>query len=181
MEDHVVKREMELVPYKLTERQGWASIQVETGSDGHVKEFSLLHLACILISELRHKAEAHLGREVANAVIAVPHYLPYIRRQDLASVGRYDLGFHGVKVIDQQIAAAAAYHHHTKRDDGKAVLVFHLGGRTSSATIFKFINGTARHITARSDLFLGGKSFDRSSSTLCGFLQPDVIDAQNYY
>ncbi|RLN30523.1 mediator of RNA polymerase II transcription subunit 37f-like [Panicum miliaceum] len=159
MEDHVVTREMELVPYKLTKRQGWACIQVVTGPDGHVKEFSLVHLAGILISELRHKAEAHLGREVANAVIAVPQYLPYSGRQDLASVGRYDLGFHGFKVIDQQIAAAAAYHHHTKRGDGKAVLVFHVGGRTSSATIYKFINGTARHIAARSDLFLGGDDF----------------------
>lgn len=152
---------MELVPYKLTERLGWASIQVETGQDDGraTKQFSPAHLAGILISELKHKAEAHLGREVGNAVIAVPIHLTYTAaREELVAAGRRKCGFWGVKAIDQQIAAAAAYQHHTKQGDGKAVLVFRLGGRTSDATIFKFINGTARYITARSDLFLGGKS-----------------------
>nr|CAB3496774.1 unnamed protein product [Digitaria exilis] len=158
--DHVVQREMELVPYKITERLGWASIQVEAGQDGRAKEFSPADLAGILISELKHKAEAHLGREVAHAVIAVPIHLTYTARRALVAAGRFEYGFRGVKVIDQQISAAAAYQHHTKQGDGKAVLVFRLGGRTSDATIFKFINGTTRYITARSDLFLGGKIVD---------------------
>ncbi|KAF8718034.1 hypothetical protein HU200_025504 [Digitaria exilis] len=154
------EREMELVPYKITERLGWASIQVETGQDGRAKEFSPADLAGILISELKHKAEAHLGREVAHAVIAVPIHPTYTARRALVAAGRFEYGFLGVKVIDQQISVAAAYQHHTKQGGGKAVLVFRLGGRTSDATIFKFINGTTRYIAARSDLFLGGKIVD---------------------
>lgn len=138
-------------------------METAAGQDGRAaKELSPADLAGILISELKHKAEAHLGREVAYAVIAVPTHLTYTARGALVAAGRYEYGFRGVKVIDQQIAAAAAYQHHTEQGDGKAVLVFRLGGRTSDATIFKFINGTARYITARSDLFLGGKSLDRS-------------------
>nr|CAB3501711.1 unnamed protein product [Digitaria exilis] len=131
-----------------------------TGQDGRAKEFSPADLAGILISELKHKAEAHLGREVAHAVIAVPIHPTYTARRALVAAGRFEYGFLGVKVIDQQISVAAAYQHHTKQGGGKAVLVFRLGGRTSDATIFKFINGTTRYIAARSDLFLGGKIVD---------------------
>ncbi|CAN6341011.1 unnamed protein product [Urochloa humidicola] len=156
MMDDVAKREAELVPYKLIDRRGRISIQAE---QGRVKEeFPPARLACILISELKRRAEAHLGHEVRHAVIAVPRHLS-IQRQDLVSLGRFDLRFQGFKVVDEQIATTAAYHLHTERGDGKAILFFHLGGRTCDATIFKFINGTTRLVDARSDLFLGGDDF----------------------
>jgi molecular chaperone DnaK (HSP70) len=53
--------------------------------------------------------------------------------------------------------AAASYHHHTEQGDGKAILVLRVGGRTSNATIFKFIDGEARYIAAQDDIYLGGK------------------------
>ncbi|CAL5096560.1 unnamed protein product [Urochloa decumbens] len=153
--DDVAKRAAELAPYTIIDRRGRISIQVEAGR--LKEEFPPARLAGILISELKRRAEAHLGHEVGHAVIAVPRHLS-IQRHDLAYVGRY-LGFRGFKFIDEQIATAAAYHLHTERGDGKAILVFHLGGRTCDATIFKFINGTTRLVDARSDLFLGGEDF----------------------
>ena len=61
------------------------------------------------------------------------------------------------KAIDRQIATAAAYHHHTEQGDGKAILVLRVGGRTSDATIFKFIDGEAHYVMAQDDIYLGGK------------------------
>ncbi|CAL4909847.1 unnamed protein product [Urochloa decumbens] len=154
--DDVAKRAAELAPYTIIDRRGRISIQVEAGR--LKEEFPPARLACILISELKRRAEAHLGHEVRHAIIAVPRHLS-ILRQDLVTLGRFDLGFRGFKIIDEQIATAAAYHLHTERGDGKAILVFHLGGRTCDATIFSFINGTTRFVDARSDLFLGGDDF----------------------
>ncbi|CAN6350008.1 unnamed protein product [Urochloa humidicola] len=154
----VAKREAELVPYKLIDRRGRISIQVEAGAGRVKEEFPPERLAVILMAELKRRAEAHLGRELRHAVIAVPRHLS-IQRQELAALGGYYLRFQGFKVIDEQIATAAAYQLHTERGDGKAILVFHLGGRTCDATIFKFINGTTRFVDARSDLFIGGDDF----------------------
>ncbi|KAK3143177.1 hypothetical protein QOZ80_4BG0359520 [Eleusine coracana subsp. coracana] len=103
--------------------------------------FSTQYVAGTLISELKHMAEAHLGREIEYAVLTVPRHVTYAGRQSLRYAGMVLGGFRSVKVVDEQIAAAAAHGHHLQPGDGKVVLVFHVGGRTTHATIFKFING----------------------------------------
>uniref|UniRef100_J3LHP3 Uncharacterized protein n=1 Tax=Oryza brachyantha TaxID=4533 RepID=J3LHP3_ORYBR len=125
------------------------------------KEFSLAHIAGILISHLKKMAEAHLGSEINNAVVTAPSRLSYTDdgKESLSLAARGHAGFRAVKVVDQHIAAAAAYGHHTTQGDRKAILVFHLGGRTSHATIFKFVDGTARLIDTIVDHFLGGDDF----------------------
>uniref|UniRef100_A0A804UM72 Luminal-binding protein 2 n=1 Tax=Zea mays TaxID=4577 RepID=A0A804UM72_MAIZE len=157
LKDDVVKSEMKLSPlYKFSEREGRVAIQFNHPSRrGQVIEFSPLDLTVVLVSELKHMAEAHLGRELSAAVIAVPRHLNYNGRQDVVNVGRYDAGFRrAAKAIDRQITL---YHHHTEQGDGKAILVLRVGGRTSDATIFKFIDGEARYVTAQDDIYLGGK------------------------
>lgn len=151
---------MELVPYRFVEWLGLAAIQVET-ADHQVKVFSVTHLAVVLIAELKHRAEAHLGRHISHAVIAVPRHLTYGGRQDVVFAASIWGGFRGggVKAIDQQIAAAAAYGHHTEQGDGKTILVFRVGGRTSDATIFKFVHGAARYVYSQDDYFLGGRYY----------------------
>ncbi|KAF8684361.1 hypothetical protein HU200_044249 [Digitaria exilis] len=145
---------MQLVPYNFTRQLGWASIQL--GETGQV--LSPHHLAGILISELKHMAEAHLGRQIENAVVTVPRHVTYDGREHVRFAATSQAGFRVAKIVDEQIAAAAAHGHHTEHGDGGgAVLVFHVGGRTSHATIFKFVDGRARLIQARDDLFFGGK------------------------
>jgi endoplasmic reticulum chaperone BiP len=158
--DDVVKSEMKLSPpYKFSEREGRVAIQFNHPSwRGEVIEFSPVDLAVVLVSELKHRAEAHLGRELSAAVIAVSRHLNYNGRHDVVNGGRHDAGFYrGAKAIDRQIAAAVAYHHHTEQGDGKAILVLRVGGRTSDATIFKFIDGEAHYVMAQDDIYLGGK------------------------
>ena len=155
--DDVVKSEMKLSPpYKFSEREGRVAIQFNHPSRrGQVIEFSPLDLTVVLVSELKHMAEAHLGRELSAAVITVSRHLNYNGRQDVVNVGRYDAGFRrAAKAIDRQITL---YHHHTEQGDGKAILVLRVGGRTSDATIFKFIDGEARYVMAQDDIYLGGK------------------------
>ncbi|KAL6620805.1 hypothetical protein ACP70R_035944 [Stipagrostis hirtigluma subsp. patula] len=153
LEHEVAKRTMELAPYNLTQDLGRLFVQV----DGRAEKFSVHHLAGILMSELKHMAEAHLGHDIENAVVTVPLQLTF--RLDMEFAGREHAGFRAVKVVDEQVAAAAAYGHHKEQGDHKAILVFHLGGRTAGATVFNFIDRTAFVIAARSDPFLGGDDF----------------------
>ncbi|KAJ1266570.1 hypothetical protein BS78_08G162100 [Paspalum vaginatum] len=157
LEDDVVQNEMKRAPYKFSEVAGRAAIKIQAGTT--TKELSPVDLSVILITELRRRAEAHLGRELWSAVIAVPRHLNHAARQSIVSAGWLSAGFHGVKVIDRQIAAAAAYRHHEAQGDGKAIMVLRVGGRTSDAAIIKFINGAARLVHARDDIGLGGDDF----------------------
>jgi endoplasmic reticulum chaperone BiP len=102
--DDVGKSEMKLSPpYKFSERAGPVAMQFNHPSRrGQVIEFSPVDLAVVLVSELKHRAEAHLGRELSAAVIAMPRHLNYNERHDIVNVGRHDAGFHrGAKAIDR--------------------------------------------------------------------------------
>ncbi|GJN11998.1 hypothetical protein PR202_ga30239 [Eleusine coracana subsp. coracana] len=126
--------------------------------------FSPQYVAGTLISELKHMTEARLGREIEYAVLTVPRHVTYAGRQSLRYAGMVLGGFRSVKVVDEQIAAAAAHGRHLQPGDGKVVLVFHVGGRTTHATIFKFINGMPWYINSHDNLFFGGNNLSLSFS-----------------
>ncbi|PWZ45278.1 Mediator of RNA polymerase II transcription subunit 37f [Zea mays] len=119
LKDDLVKSEMKLSPsYKFSEREGRAAIQIQAAGGGQVIELCPLDLADVLFSELKHRAEAHLGCELSAAIIAMPHHLNYNGRQDVVNMARYDAGFRrAAKAIDRQIAAAVAHHRHTEQSD----------------------------------------------------------------
>ncbi|XP_037428492.1 heat shock 70 kDa protein BIP2-like [Triticum dicoccoides] len=155
----MVKREAELVPYQFTEELGRCGIQMET-EEGHVMNFLPERVAGILIAELKKIAEARLGREIESALVTVPgHFNGAQRSWFRREAARLHGGFGVAKVVDEQVAAAAAYRLHEKRGDGKVVLVFHLGGRRSHATKFRFKDGTGHLLDERHDAYLGGDDF----------------------
>nr|XP_040242264.1 heat shock 70 kDa protein BIP2-like [Aegilops tauschii subsp. strangulata] len=157
--NEMVKREAKLVPYQFTEQLGRCGIQMET-EEGHVMNFLPERVAGILIAELKKMAEARLGREIESALVTVPGHLNGAQRSSFRrEAARLHGGFGVAKVVDEQIAAAAAYRLYEKRGDGKVVLVFHLGGRTSHATKFRFKDGTGRLLEERHDAYLGGDDF----------------------
>lgn len=158
--DEMVKREADLVPYKFTEQIGRCGIQVET-EQGQVMNFLPERVAGILIAELKKMAEARLGHKIGYAVVTAPaHFNDALRSSSIRNeAARLHGGFSAVNVVDEHVAAAAAYRLHEKRGDGKVVLVVHLGGRTTHATKFKFKDGSGRLLQERHDAYLGGDDF----------------------
>ncbi|KAG8100552.1 hypothetical protein GUJ93_ZPchr0013g36094 [Zizania palustris] len=106
---------MEIVPYKFTEMVGWIAIQLEAGKDSHVSDFSIEHLAAILVHAI------HI------AVITLPSHL-----WDHASDIFHYVGIDAIKVVHPHIAAAATIvdhlaelikkkHHRDVRQDKNAL------------------------------------------------------------
>jgi heat shock protein 5 len=156
IDNEMVKREAELVPYQFTRQAGRCGIQMET-EEGHVMNFLPERVAGILIAELKKMAEARLGHKIGYAVVTVPAHFNDAQRSYVRNeAARLHGGFSAVNVVDEDVAAAAAYRLHEKRADGKVVLVIHLGGRTTHATKFKFKDGSGRLLQARHDAYLGG-------------------------
>ncbi|XP_044359277.1 luminal-binding protein 4-like [Triticum aestivum] len=150
---------MELVPYKLVGTQaGRCAIQIET-EEGGAEVFSAHTVAGILISKLKRMAEAHLGRKIRSALLTVPWHSRDYQRHLLATAARLEGGFSAARYVDEHVAVAAAHGHHEKARQDKVILVFHMGGRTTHATMFKFRDGTARLIEGRHDARLGGDDF----------------------
>jgi heat shock protein 5 len=158
MHNAVVKREMELVPYKLFRTPyGTPGIQIQA-EGGDARNFQTEEVAGILMSKLKQMAEAHLGREIKNALLTAPVHFTADRKHSLMAHARWDGGFSGTRSVGEYVAAAAAYGLHEKRRHGKGILVFHMGGRTTHATRFKFryTDGLAHHLGASYEAQLGG-------------------------
>ncbi|CAM0870670.1 unnamed protein product [Alopecurus aequalis] len=159
IDNEMVKREAELVPYKFTRQCGRCGIQMET-EGGDVMSFLPERVAGILIAELRKMAEARLGRKIGYAVVTVPGHFNDAQRSSVRDeAARFHGGLSAANVVDEQVAAAAAYRLHEKRGDGKVVLVIHIGGRTTHATKFRFKDGSGRLLQHRHDAYLGGDDF----------------------
>uniref|UniRef100_A0ACD5WQE8 Uncharacterized protein n=1 Tax=Avena sativa TaxID=4498 RepID=A0ACD5WQE8_AVESA len=155
----MVKREAELVPYKLTQQLGpRCGIEIET-EEGGVKRFLPEHAAGIVIAELKRMAEARLGREIRYAVVTVPAQFNGARNWFRREAAQFHGGFRTAKVVDEPVAAAAAYRFHEKWGDRKVILVFHLGGRTTHVTKFRFQDGSGNLLSTQDDAYLGGDDF----------------------
>ncbi|KAF7110977.1 hypothetical protein CFC21_111033 [Triticum aestivum] len=135
--EDVVKRETELVPYKLVEfPDGRCAIEIQS-EEGGAKVFPADEVAGILVSKLKRMAEAHLG-QIRNVLLTVPWHSRDYQRHLLATAARLEGGFSAARYVDEHVAVAAAHGHHEKAREGKVILVFHMGGRTTHATMFKF-------------------------------------------
>ncbi|EEE64889.1 hypothetical protein OsJ_19748 [Oryza sativa Japonica Group] len=109
--DPHAKRVAQIAPYKLGEKIGRCSIQVQLddGAKCRVEDFLPEDVAGILIAHLKSTAEAHLGHRIDNAVVTVPGHFNGNQRQEVSSGSTEYGGFRYVSVVDEQVAAAAAH------------------------------------------------------------------------
>ncbi|KAM0841531.1 hypothetical protein ACQ4PT_058960 [Festuca glaucescens] len=88
MHNAVVKREMELAPYNLFRSQyGTPGIQIQT-EGGDSRDFHTEEVVGILVSKLTQMAEAHLGREIENALLTAPVHFTRNQKHSLMAHAR---------------------------------------------------------------------------------------------
>jgi heat shock protein 5 len=109
------------------------------------------------MSKLKQMAEAHLGRNIKNALVTAPMHFTADQRNSLMAHARWEGGFCATRSVGEYSAVAAAYGLHEKTRHGKVILVFHMGGRTTHITRFKYKQDGMAHLFGRVyDAHLGG-------------------------
>ena len=121
--------------------------------------YPFMHIAGLVLDQVRLQAEAALRTRVSQCVIAVPaHFAKAQRTAILAAAER--AGLNVLRLVNEPTAAALAFGI-DRRLDGK-VLVFDLGGGTFDATILEVVDNVFDVRATRGDGFLGGIDFDRA-------------------
>ena len=156
-EDKVVKKDIDMVPYKIVKADnGDAWVEVN-GSKMAPPEISAK-----VLQKMKKTAEDYLGETVTEAVITVPAYFNDSQRQATKDAGRI-AGLDVKRIINEPTAAALAYGLDKSQGD-KKLAVYDLGGGTFDVSIIEIaeVDGELQFevLSTNGDTFLGGEDFD---------------------
>ena len=156
-EDKVVKKDIDMVPYKIVKADnGDAWVEVN-GSKMAPPEISAK-----VLQKMKKTAEDYLGETVTDAVITVPAYFNDSQRQATKDAGRI-AGLDVKRIIHEPTAAALAYGLDKSPGD-KKLAVYDLGGGTFDVSIIEIAEVDGEHqfevLSTNGDTFLGGEDFD---------------------
>jgi molecular chaperone DnaK len=152
MGDNAVKKDDEIVPYKIVDGgQGdaWVEARGETYSPSQISAF--------ILQKMKETAESYLGEKVEQAVITVPAYFNDAQRQATKDAGKI-AGLEVLRIINEPTAAALAYG--LDKKESKTIAVYDLGGGTFDITILEIDDGLFEVKSTNGDTFLGGEDFD---------------------
>ena len=152
-----VQGELAYFPYQLTEQGG--VIRIKVGE----KFYSPPQVSAMILKELKHRAEAHLGESITKAVITVPAYFNDSQRQATKDAGMI-AGLEVLRIINEPTAASLAYGLQ-QRTQG-TIAVYDLGGGTFDISILKLKNGIFEVLATNGDTHLGGDDFDHRVANL---------------
>lgn len=156
-DDAIVKRDMEMVPYKIVKaNNGDAWVEING------KQLSAQEISAQILMKMKKTAEDYLGKGVTQAVITVPAYFNDSQRQATKDAGKI-AGLEVKRIINEPTAAALAYGMDKKKGDMK-IAVYDLGGGTFDISIIEIAEVEGEHqfevLATNGDTFLGGEDFD---------------------
>lgn len=152
IDDPMVTKDMDMVPYKIVdsgEGDAWVEAQGEKYSPSQISAF--------ILGKMKETAEDYLGQGVTQAVITVPAYFNDAQRQATKDAGKI-AGLEVLRIINEPTAAALAYG--LDKEGGKTIAVFDLGGGTFDVSILEIDDGLFEVKSTNGDTFLGGEDFD---------------------
>jgi molecular chaperone DnaK len=148
-----VKKDMEVVPYKVVEGPNGDSYVEARG-----KVYSPAEVSAMVLTKMKQTAESFLGEPVKEAVITVPAYFNDSQRQATKDAGRI-AGLEVKRIVNEPTAAALAYGLDKKNE--QKIAVFDLGGGTFDISILEIADGVFEVKSTNGDTFLGGEDFDK--------------------
>jgi molecular chaperone DnaK len=151
-DDPMVKKDMDLVPYKIT--KGPSGDAYVKGRD---RDYSPSEVSAMILTKMKETAEAYLGETVTQAVITVPAYFNDAQRQATKDAGKI-AGLEVLRIINEPTAAALAYG--MDKAGNRTIAVYDLGGGTFDVSILEIGDGVFEVRSTNGDTFLGGEDFD---------------------
>ena len=151
MDDPSVKKDTEILPYKITagdNQDAWVDISG--------KKYSPSQISAMIVQKMKETAEKFLGKPVKEAVITVPAYFNDAQRQATKDAGKI-AGLDVKRIINEPTAAALAYGLDKKTG---TVAVYDLGGGTFDISILEIGDGVFEVKATNGDTKLGGEDFD---------------------
>jgi molecular chaperone DnaK len=152
--DPMVKKDMDLVPYKII-----AGENGDAWVESRGKKYAPSQISAFILQKMKETAEAYLGEKVIEAVITVPAYFNDSQRQATKDAGKI-AGLEVLRIINEPTAAALAYG--MEKKGSGTIAVYDLGGGTFDISVLEIGDGVFEVKSTNGDTFLGGEDFDKN-------------------
>ncbi len=156
-DDPNVQKDKGLVPFAI-ECADDGGVKVKLGDKFYRPE----EISAMILSKLKHDAEAKLGEKIEEAVITVPAYFDDSQRQATKHAGEI-AGFKVRRIINEPTAAALAYGLNKKKNE--QVVVYDFGGGTFDVSVLDIAGGEdEQSVEVKStdgDSHMGGEDIDQ--------------------
>jgi molecular chaperone DnaK len=152
MNDPMVKKDADMVPYKIAPGQNG-----DAWVKGRDRNYAPAEISAFILQKMKETAEAYLGQPVEKAVITVPAYFNDAQRQATKDAGKI-AGLEVLRIINEPTAAALAYG--LDKGENKTIAVYDLGGGTFDISVLEIGDGVFEVKSTNGDTFLGGEDFD---------------------
>src|SRR6266487_5226455 len=152
-EDPMVKKDTDLVPYKIIPGDNGDAWVESRG-----KKYAPSQISAFILQKMKETAETYLGETVDQAVITVPAYFNDSQRQATKDAGTI-AGLEVLRIINEPTAASLAYGMDKKKDE--IIAVYDLGGGTFDISILQLGEGVFEVKATNGDTHLGGDDFDQ--------------------
>jgi molecular chaperone DnaK len=152
-DDPIVKKDVDMVPYKIVRADNgdaWVEVQGDKKAPSQI--------SAAVLKKMKETAERHLGEPVTKAVITVPAYFNDSQRQATKDSGKI-AGLEVLRIINEPTAAALAYG--LEKSKAQTIAVYDLGGGTFDISILEIGDGVFEVKATNGDTFLGGEDFDK--------------------
>ncbi|KPV53395.1 molecular chaperone DnaK [Kouleothrix aurantiaca] len=154
LNDPIVQRDRDLIPYKLASAPNGDVRVLLSGNEHSPQEVSAM-----VLQKLKADAEAYLGETVSQAVITVPAYFNDTQRQATKDAGKI-AGLEVLRIINEPTASALAYGL-DKQGKDETIAIYDLGGGTFDISILELGDGVFEVKATNGDTHLGGDDFDQ--------------------
>ncbi|MBK9942998.1 MAG: molecular chaperone DnaK [Kouleothrix sp.] len=154
LNDPVVQRDKDLVPYKMAAAPN-GDVRVLLGGRDHSPQ----EVSAMVLQKIKADAEAYLGETVTQVVITVPAYFNDSQRQATKDAGKI-AGLDVLRIINEPTASALAYGL-DKHGKDETIAVYDLGGGTFDISILELGDGVFEVKATNGDTHLGGDDFDQ--------------------
>src|SRR3989339_1493126 len=152
-EDEEVKKDKELLPYKI-EKSDDGGVKVKMSGKGYRPE----EISAMVLQKIKADAEAKIGHTIEEAVITVPAYFDDSQRKATKDAGEI-AGLKVLRIVNEPTAAALAYGFDKKKE--QKIAVYDLGGGTFDISILEVAPDNVQVLSTNGDTHLGGDDFDQ--------------------
>ena len=131
------------------------------------KQFYAEEILAMTLRTLKRSASNFVGKEVKDAIVAVPNYFNDSQRQSIKDAGTI-AGLNILRIINEPTAAALGYPIHKLKDkEEKKIFIFDWGAGNLNASILAIEEGLFEVKAISGKIHLGGEDLDNKLIQYC--------------